>query len=199
MIDLARKIATLGFVFAVYFFILRKKPYYGIKLYPLYWYRTAKAEGWKRILRVLLLSIPIIILLYFLLPIINNFAESLVGGVPSVEPGRNPIATMVGISPYLLLFASIFVPIIEEWLCRYVLLEEFRAKWGVKWAVFLSASVFALLHLTNRGFALHSTLVPFIAGLIYAGMYLKWGLKAAVFAHSGNNAFRTLLWMLGFE
>jgi len=196
MIDLLRQVALFGFIFAVYFFILRKKPYYQRKLFPPYWYRVAKAEGWKRILKVFCCSIPIIILLYFLLPMVNNFAESLVSGRPSITPGENPVAVMIGISPLLFLVVASLLPIIEEWIFRELIFSELRNKWGNIVGLLGSTFLFGFIHLTNQGAQLHAIFVPLFSGLIFGIMYLKFGLLGAYLVHGGNNFAHTVIWML---
>ena len=197
MIDQLRYIVLFSFIFGVWYLVLRKNPHYGWKLYPWTWYAESRANGAKKIFKIFCFSMPIIIFLWFLLPVVNTFAETLAGGIPSVEPGENPVAWMVGVSPYLLLVAATLAPIVEEWLCRGVILEEIKKRRGSKVAVVLSASVFGLLHLTNIGYSPHSFFVPFVSGLIFGIWYLKFGLFGSWLVHGGNNFLQTVLWMVG--
>ena len=167
-------------------------------LHPYVWIGEARSfkPSWNFLKQFSVLS-GVLVLFYLSIPLINEFAE-VVMGVPSIIPGSaNPSAVLASISPWVLLAVSTILPIIEEWLFRFVIIDSTKKRLGIIGSVFLSASLFGAIHLTNEGYTLGGFVVPFASGLMLGAIFLKWGLKSSIFVHFGNNFFRTVFWMVG--
>lgn len=118
-----------------------------------------------------------------------------------VETPSNPVVPLFVESETwverLVLFglAAIAAPFFEELFFRGVLYNSFRAKWGARAGIMLSAAVFASVHPLPLGF-----LPIFVLGFIFAVLVQHRGsLLPAMVAHGINNcvAFTVLLILTG--
>lgn len=66
----------------------------------------------------------------------------------------------------------VFVALVEEILFRGVLFRLPERSLGTRWALLLSAAIFALAHLPNAGITLLAVLNTALAGLLFAAAYL---------------------------
>ena len=183
------------FVLTIYFGLVRRR--HRRVLDPHVWIGEARSfkPSWK-FLKVFSVLSGMLVLFYLSLPLINELAEAAMG-MPSVIPGSaNPSAVLASVSPWFLLVIGSTIPIIEEWLFRFVIIDSTKKRLGTTGSVIVSASLFGVFHLFNEGWTLAGFVVPFASGLMLGSIFLKWGLKSAIFVHSGNNFMRTILWMV---
>lgn len=77
----------------------------------------------------------------------------------------------------------VMAPLFEEVLCRGILIDSARAKWGTTGAWLLSSLVFGLLH-----FYPAAVVNAFVIGLIFGFIYIKTGsLWVPILLHAFNN------------
>ena len=190
--------SVLGAVFylAIYFAFVRRRHVHV--LHPRLWYEETRSFRLsKHFLKTLVMLSCVLTLFYVLIPFVNEFAEAVMG-TPSVTPGSaNPTAVLVSVSPWVLLAVATLLPIVEEWIFRYILIDSTRKRLGITGSLVFSSVLFGAMHLFNEGSNLPAFVVPFVSGVMLGAVFLKWGLKASVFVHSGNNFLRTILWMVG--
>lgn len=87
----------------------------------------------------------------------------------------------------------VLAPVLEELLCRGILLESLKAKYGVVAALWVSSLFFAVMHL-------HITLAvnALVIGLILGFVYLRTqSLYATILLHGFNNAIAMTLLLFG--
>ena len=89
--------------------------------------------------------------------------------------------------------ALIVAPVLEELLCRGVVLESVRRCWGSKVAVVVSALFFGLIHVEPA-----TTVVAVVVGAILGVIYLRTAsLYSVICIHSINNAAALALIYIG--
>lgn len=99
----------------------------------------------------------------------------------------------VGLGAWACFTAVISAPILEEVLCRGVLFETMRNRWGVKGAILFSSLFFGLIHLD-----LATAVVATVAGVILGVLYVRTSsIYASMIVHSINNAMAFT--MINFE
>lgn len=104
----------------------------------------------------------------------------------TLAPSDSSIASL-GVMLLGILNIVLVAPLIEEILCRGILLNRWAAKWGVTEGVLLSALVFAIPHITRAP-------VTFLSGICFAIMYIKTRtLWTPIVAHSLYNGVVTAL------
>ncbi len=83
-------------------------------------------------------------------------------------------------------YMFLFVGLAEELLFRALIQRDLTVAFGWKWALFGTATLFAVMHLTWR--SIPELGFVFLAGLILGGLYLKTkSLTAPIIAHGINN------------
>ena len=135
--------------------------------------RFARA-GWNPLLLLwgLLLMLSISVVVEPLLDWIDLF--------PTPDPGRGG---------WTLLSTVIMAPLLEEFLCRGVLLESLRIRYGIWMAWVGSALFFGVIHLHPA-----MMLNAFLLGLLFAWLVLRSGsLWPSILLHAINNALALLL------
>ncbi|MFI3304566.1 MAG: type II CAAX endopeptidase family protein [Rikenellaceae bacterium] len=106
---------------------------------------------------------------------------------------QNEIPTGRGI--YMVTALLVVAPLFEELLCRGVILESIRNKWGAWSACFVSALIFGVMHQTPQ-----SVINAFIIGLLLGYIYLKTNsIFAPIILHSVNNIFAYVLIIFGLS
>lgn len=86
-------------------------------------------------------------------------------------------------------------PVMEEILCRGIILESVRAKYGVVAALFLSSAFFAVLHGQPA-----MVVNAFVMGLILGYIYIETNsIFSVILLHAFNNGVAFLLLMLGLD
>ncbi len=89
----------------------------------------------------------------------------------------------------------VVAPVFEELLCRGIILESIRAKWGVWAACLLSSVMFAVMH-----FHPSASINALVVGIILSYIYVRSdSLFAPIILHAFNNALAYMLIWLGFE
>ncbi len=89
--------------------------------------------------------------------------------------------------------ALVAAPILEELLCRGVVLESVRRNWGSKVAVLVSALFFGLIHVEPA-----TMVVAMVVGVILGVLYLRTSsLYSVIIIHSINNAAALALIYVG--
>ncbi len=86
---------------------------------------------------------------------------------------------------YMILALLVVAPLFEELLCRGVILESIRAKWGAWRGCIISAFIFGFMHQSPQG-----VINAFVIGLLLGYIYLKTNsIFAPIILHSINNIF----------
>ncbi|WP_353813113.1 CPBP family intramembrane glutamic endopeptidase [Moorena sp. SIO1G6] len=87
--------------------------------------------------------------------------------------------------------AIVCAPLLEEVICRGIILQKWAMKWGIKAGIFTSSLLFALYHFR------FDIVYLFIAGTIYCVLYFKTGnLILPILCHSLHNTIVTIF-MIG--
>ena len=88
-----------------------------------------------------------------------------------------------------LLSVSVFAPVLEEWLCRGMILRGLLTRIKPGWAMVISSLFFALIHLNPW-----QALPAFLLGMLFAYVYYRTGsLKLTMLMHCANNTLAALL------
>lgn len=88
-----------------------------------------------------------------------------------------------------LLSVSVFAPVLEEWLCRGMILRGLLTRMKPGWAMVISSLFFALIHLNPW-----QALPAFLLGMLFAYVYYRTGsLKLTMLMHCANNTLAALL------
>ena len=109
--------------------------------------------------------------------------------LPKVEsPG-------VGLGVWAYITTIVSAPIIEELMCRGVILETIRKRWGIGLAIVVSALFFGLIHVAPA-----TILVATVAGLIFGVLYVRTSsIFTSIIVHAINNAIAFTLVVLEKE
>ncbi|MFI3318892.1 MAG: type II CAAX endopeptidase family protein [Rikenellaceae bacterium] len=94
----------------------------------------------------------------------------------------------------MILSLLVAAPILEEFLCRGIILESVRRKWGLFVACILSSLFFAVLHM-------HPTQIinAFVVGLLLSYLYVRTNsIFAPILLHAFNNGLAFLLIYIGY-
>lgn len=91
--------------------------------------------------------------------------------------------------------AMLFAPVLEEMLCRGIVLETLRRRWGNIVAVAVSALFFGIVHV-EPATALAGVVVGFVLGMIYLRTQ---SLFSVIILHSVNNAIALALICLDMD
>ena len=87
-----------------------------------------------------------------------------------------------------LLSVSVFAPVLEEWLCRGMILRGLLTRMKPGWAMVISSLFFALIHLNPW-----QALPAFLLGMLFAYVYYRTGsLKLTMLMHCVNNTFAVI-------
>lgn len=106
-----------------------------------------------------------------------------------------PSSALYGRGFWAVLTVIVMAPVLEELLCRGIILESVRAKFGVVAALFLSALFFAVLH-GNLALAFNA----FVLGLILGFIYIETNsILSVIILHALNNGVAFLLIMVGLN
>lgn len=162
---------------------------YGLTLAGILAYRRLRG-GWGRIARFSVRGFDPVLLLWglvFLLAL-GVVLEPLLSLLPS-PPMEN-----LGSGLWTLAALVVFAPVFEELICRGVVLESLRARYGVMTAWLVSSLFFAVLHLQ-----LQMALNAFFVGLVLAFLYIRTdSLWITILLHAFNNAIAYLLLRMGY-
>jgi membrane protease YdiL (CAAX protease family) len=170
-----------------------RRPYYLERLRPSFWWPIAKKMRQLEWSRLLVISLAFATLALFSALLVGWVVQDKMGWELYSE--KEFIFTEEKI-PLPLLFLTVnLLPIFEEWVFRGILLEEAsRRTRSRSLGVLISASVFALFHLSNPG-TYPAYAIPLVAGGILLGAcYLLVGLGGAIIAHC---AYNTILMIMG--
>lgn len=85
---------------------------------------------------------------------------------PVVELLPMPSSAVYGRGFWAIITLVVMAPLLEEFLCRGIILESVRAKYGVVAALFLSSAFFAVLH-GHPALAVNAFVMGLILGFIY--------------------------------
>lgn len=89
--------------------------------------------------------------------------------------------------------AVISSAVLEEFLCRGLIFETFRKRWGIKTSILFSSLFFGLIHLD-----IATMVVAVVAGIIFGVLYVRTAsLFTTITIHSINNAMAFALICLG--
>lgn len=106
--------------------------------------------------------------------------------LPSIENAG------VGRGFWACITAMVFAPVLEETLCRGIVLETLRHRWGNAVAVLVSAMFFGIVHIDPA-----TALTGFVVGTVLGMIYLRTSsLFSTIILHSINNAIAlALIWL----
>ncbi len=106
-----------------------------------------------------------------------------------------PTPTPDGRGMYMVIALIVVAPLFEEVLCRGVVLESIRSKWGAWRACIVSAFIFGFMHQSPQGI-----INAFVIGLLLGYIYLKTNsIFAPIILHSINNIFAYTLVIFGLS
>lgn len=130
------------------------------------------AMGWKNFL----IFVPICFFLTYSGSLAGNLMSSLIAG----GNAQNALDTFaLDSNPIKFLFMVILAPLIEEYLCRKLLIDRTRM-YGEKLSVLLSAVLFGLMHMN-----LFQFFYAFMLGWVFGYIYIRTGkLRYTVILHS---------------
>lgn len=115
--------------------------------------------------------------------------EPLMAMLPSIENAG------VGRGFWACVTAVVLAPVFEEILCRGLVLEAVRRRWGDVVAVLISALFFGLVHVEPS-----TALAGFVVGGIFGTIYIRThSLFSTIILHSINNAFAFALICFGLD
>lgn len=101
----------------------------------------------------------------------------------------------VGRGAWTILMLVVMAPILEELLCRGVVLGALRARYGVTVAWLVSAIFFGVLHIQPAQ-VVNATVVGLILGFVYLSTESMW---SVMILHALNNAVAYFMLMAGYE
>lgn len=140
-------------------------------------YITLFKKPKKHFFPYIIIGFPLCLLAGFITNIVSEFLKN--NHVYSLQPDNLS-------QPNLLFFTVIVAPIVEEFVCRGVILGLLR-KYGDKFAIFISAILFGLIHANIEQF-----IYAFLIGLYFGFVLIKTkSLWTTILLHSFLNAFST--------
>ena len=96
---------------------------------------------------------------------------------------------------WALMTAVLFAPFFEELICRGIILETLRRRWGKRISVVMSALFFAIIH-----FQPATAITALVAGLIFGTIYLRTeSLFSTIILHALNNSIAYALIAFGLD
>ena len=96
---------------------------------------------------------------------------------------------------WALMTAVLFAPFFEELICRGIVLETLRRRWGKLLSVVMSALLFAIIHLQPA-----TAITALVAGLIFGTIYLRTeSLFSTIILHALNNSIAYALIAFGLD
>lgn len=99
----------------------------------------------------------------------------------------------IGRGAWACVTALISAPVLEELLCRGVVFEMLRKRWGIKMSIFISSLFFGLMHLDWA-----TAMVAIVAGVIFGILYVRTSsLFTTIIIHAINNAMAFALIAFG--
>lgn len=106
-----------------------------------------------------------------------------------------PPTQAYGAGAWTMLALVVLAPIFEELICRGVVLESLRARYGILIACLVSALFFGVIH-----FYPQLVVNAFFLGLIFAFLYIRTGsLWIVIILHALNNAIAYLAMVMGYD
>lgn len=152
-------------------------------------YRAVRHGGWRSVRfsyrgfnpTILLLGVIMLVALSIVMePLLNLFPD------PSIPIGRGA---------YMIVAIVVVVPIFEELICRGIILESVRRKWGAWAGCGASALIFGLMHVQPP------LIINAVAmGLILGYIYLRTGsIFAPIILHSINNLLAYIFIIFGIS
>lgn len=172
--------------------LLAKKPRYLKRLDPRIWASEIRSSSRGRLIRIVSLSIVFAGLMFFLSLITTEYVSAMWGPILSEE---NIFVEIESWSLVIFVTSIVFLPILEEWLFRGVILEEIAQMSSSQWIALGSSSLlFALFHLSNPGTNLVAVIPYTVGGLVLGVGYLIGGLSVAVLGHILYNLILVLPW-----
>ncbi len=120
-------------------------------------------------------------------------AEIIIEPLLEILPSSDNLGTGRGF--WACITAIIFAPIFEELICRGVVLETMRRRWGKIASVVLSSLFFGVIHLEPS-----VAISAFVAGIIFGTTYLRTeSLFSTMILHALNNTFAFALIVFGLN
>lgn len=127
------------------------------------------------------ISVPVVIIINIILKVLFDYSNSI-----SIDLGNN-----LWFYIFLLL---IFNPIMEEVLCREVILTRLQP-YGNKFSIIMSSLIFALPHVVGQG--IPALFYTFVLGCVWAHVTIRTGnIRCAIILHALSNIWNFFLPML---
>jgi len=191
LIDIIRILVpgiTLGILMGEF---LARKPQYFRSLDPRLWVNRIKEASGSEFIRNTSLTVIFGGVMFFTSLFVSQYVSDIWG--PTIAKD-NVFADIEGTSFLLFAVSISFLPILEEWLFRGVILEEIARRSNSKWiGLFLSSLIFAAFHLTNPGTNLAAIIPYSVGGLVLGISYLVGGLSVAIGCHVMYNLLLLIL------
>ncbi len=162
----------------------------GLMILVTLWYRRAR-HGRGPVVKLSAKGFNPTILLwgFVMMTAASVVVEPLITALPM------PPMDMYGRGVWALLSLVVMAPLFEEFLCRGIILESARTKYGAAAAVFISAAFFGVMH----GYPA-MIINAFVVGLVFGFVYVQSrSLLSTVILHALNNGIAYLFLMLGME
>lgn len=148
--------------------------------------------------------------LFLVLALVAGLAAPLLGGLLTewLAHGRAVTQniqqlganTPMGLRIPLVLLVISLGPLLEELLFRGVLLSALMQRWRTGWAVLISSSIFALVHLPGLQFGWYALPELALLAMVLAWLRLRSGsIWPAVLAHGVNNLLAVVAWFVVFN
>lgn len=148
--------------------------------------------------------------LFLVLAVVAGLAAPLLGGLLTEwlahgHPVTQNIQQLGGNTPLglripLVLLVISLGPLLEELLFRGVLLSALLQRWRTGWAVLISSSIFALVHLPGLQFGWYALPELTLLAMVLAWLRLHSGsIWPAVLAHGVNNLLAVAAWFVAFN
>ena len=137
-------------------------------------------------------NIYVFLILLFIVPCLSILSEFFISWIPVPEWFESVMKNAVKMNFASFLTVVVAAPILEEWLCRGIILRGLLRQ-GSPWrAIVWSAAIFAIMHLNPW-----QAVPAFVLGILFGWIYWKTrSLWLCIFMHVVNNGFSFLLMFL---
>lgn len=170
--------------------IVSRRPYYIRRILPSFWVLPTK----KRIFKTVLVSIALTFALFFITEEIYLLLSK--REIPIVNEEEYPFTPEKVFPPLLFLTVS-FIAVLEEWIFRGILLEEFSLHLRSRTlGLVVSSILFGLMHLSNPGIYPAAAIPLTVGGMLLGVSYLWGGLLCSILTHCTYNVVALFLQLI---
>lgn len=172
-------------------YVTSEKPKYYKAINPKHWVEELKRQENRAIEKKIFTGIAIGIITIILITQVEQMTAVNIGKAVSPDNVHTNIQDRS-----MRLWVALIIPavLVEEWIFRKVLIDELKTRLGNKIVpILLSASLFTVVHLSNKGYLLPSLIPIFVGGLIYSLVYLRYSYGVVTITHLTYNLFPVIL------